>query len=544
MGHARGDKLSVASETPTYMIDGINRRYFFFGTLLSSAVPAAGYGSVPSLRALGYKPFYNKLNVAAIGCGAQGAVDVNDAARTENITALCDVDEARSAPTFQRYDKATKYKDYRVMLEKEAKNIDACIIATPDFTHATIALACMQQGKHVYVEKPLTRTPWEARLLRDAAAKYKVATQMGNQGFSHESHRVAAEIVWAGEIGEVREAHVATTPSTYPTELTQAPPEKAVPNTLDWNLWLGHAPTRPYSDWYTPYNWRGFYEFGTGQIGNWATHTAGPVHTALQLGAPESVECVSQVGNSKWTFPSRGVVRLNFPARGPMPPVSVYYYEAIRPTDPEAFRVPGMEGETILPPTDNLADKGRPTAPGRGAFGGGGPGGMGGGMNRGGAPGGGAPRGAGGPGVAVFKGSKIVTSAAEMGPRGGAQPGVFSGNGSVMIGSKGILATSSRGEGVWLLPSARWKEYKLPPQLLTRSPGHMQDWVRAAKGGEPSCSDFSVTAPYAEWLALVCIAWRVPGKLLWDSRNLRFTNSAEATQLVKPMFRRGAEIKL
>jgi predicted dehydrogenase len=520
--------------------DGISRRFFFFGSLLAGTVPAAGFGSVPSLRALGYKPYYNKLNVAAVGCGGQGGVDINDAAKTENIAALCDVDEVRAAETFKRFDKVPKYKDYRAMLDKEGKNIDACIVAVPDFMHATVALACMQQGKHVYVEKPLTRTPWEARLLRDAAVKYKVATQMGNQGFSHEANRVAAEIVWSGEIGEVREAHVSTSPSTYPTELEQLPPEKAVPETLDWGLWLGNASPRPFSEWYVPYNWRGFYDFGTGQIGNWATHTAGPVQTALQLGAPESVECVSQVGKSKLTYPTRGVVRLDFPARGPMPPVSVYYHESVRPSDPDAFRVPGMENEIILPPPDNLADKGRPTAAGGGAFGGARGPGQGG---RGPSPDG-PPRGAGGPGVPVFRGSQIVTSASQMPPRGESKPGVLAGNGSVLIGSKGILATSNRGEGVWLLPSARWKEYRLPPQLLTRSPGHMLDWVRAAKGGDPSCSDFSITAPYAEWLALVCIAWRVPGKLLWDSKNMRFTNSEAANQLVKPAFRRGSELKV
>lgn len=530
--------------------DHVSRRHFFFGGLLAGSVPAAGFGSVPSLRALGYKPFYDKLNVAAIGCGGQGAVDLNDAARTENIVALCDVDEVRAAESFKRYDKAPKYKDYRVMLDKEGANIDACIIAIPDFMHATAALACMQRGKHVYVEKPLTRTPWEARLLRDAALKYKVATQMGNQGFSHECHRVAAEIVWSGEIGDVREAHVATSPSTYPTQLQQPPPEKGVPGTLAWDLWLGNAPMRPFSDWYVPYNWRGFFDFGTGQIGNWATHTAGPVHTALQLEAPVSVECVTQVGSSKYTYPTRGIVRLDFPARGAMPPVSVYYHEAVRASDAEAYRVPGMENEVILPPTDNLADKGRPTGRGgpgamRGPAGGRPQAGAGGRLPEGAGrpPEGAAPRGAGGPGVPVFQGAEILTSAAQQ-VRGGSQPGVLAGNGSVLIGSKGVLATSSRGEGVWLLPSERWKQYQLPPQLLTRSPGHMLDWVRACKGGDPSCSDFSITAPYAEWLALVCIAWRVPGKLLWDSKNVRFTNSEEANRYVRPVFRRGAELKL
>jgi hypothetical protein len=155
------------------------------------------------------------------------------------------------------------------------------------------------------VEKPLTRTPWEARLLMEAAAKYKVATQMGNQGFSHECNRVAAEIVWSGAIGDVTEEHFSTTPGTHPTGMQQLPPETAVPDTLDWQSWLGAAAMRPYSGYYTPYNWRGFLDFGTGQIGNWATHTAGPVHTALQLGAPTSLERVSVAGESRITYPDR-----------------------------------------------------------------------------------------------------------------------------------------------------------------------------------------------------------------------------------------------
>jgi hypothetical protein len=191
-----------------------------------------------------------------------------------------------------------------------------------------------------------------------------------------------------------------------------------------------------------------------------------------------------------------------------------------------------MENETILPPTNNLADKGRggssrgaqaaskatPRA------------------KRGATPAAGAARaGAGGPAVRVFGPPRS---------EGPTPHGMLLGNGSVFIGTKGIMATSSRGEGVQLLPAARWSEYVLPPQLLTRSPGHMLDWVRACKGGDPSCSDFSVTTVYAEWLALIAIAFRVPGKLAWDARNLRFTNSAEANKLVKPVFRQGWEMKL
>jgi hypothetical protein len=216
--------------------------------------------------------------------------------------------------------------------------------------------------------------------------------------------------------------------------------------------------------------------------------------------------------------------------------VKVLYHDGAQSGDPEVYHVPGMEKETILPPANNLTDKGRPMGAGRGAGGGGGRGGPGAGGGRGNPAASNAPRarrGAGGDGVEVF-GPEHET----------AKPGILSGNGSVIVGTKGMLATRERGEGVWLLPSARWAEYKLPPQMLTRSPGHMQDWVRACKGGDPGCSDFSITAPYAEWLSLVAIALHVPGKLEWDSKNLRFTNSPEANQFIKPNFRKGWELKL
>jgi predicted dehydrogenase len=486
---------------------------------------------------LGYKPYYDKLNIAAIGCGGQGGSILNDAARTENIVALCEVDDSRAAQNLKRFEKAPTYRDFRVMLDKEGKNIDACTIGVPDHMHATVALACMERGKHVYVEKPLTRTPWEARLLRDAAVKYKVATQMGNQGFSHEAIRVASEIVWSGAIGEVREAHVSSSPGTHPTGLRELPKGEPVPKTLDWDLWLGSAAARPFSALYVPYNWRGFFDFGTGQIGNWGIHTMGPVHLALQLEAPASVERVSIENGSDYTFPNRAVIRFEFPARGAMPPVTIYWHDSGRPGDPEAYRVPGMENETILPRPNNLANRSR-TAGGRGAA----PAAASAATpanapSRGQAAPGTAVRvGAGGPGVAVYD---------PPGGRGpGAQPGLLSGNGAVMIGTKGILSTCDRGEGVHLLPAARWNEFALPPPILTRSPGHMLDWVRACKGGDPSCSDFGITAAFAEWMTVGVIAFRVPGKLEWDSKNMRFTNSAEANKYVKPVFRKGWELKL
>jgi hypothetical protein len=199
----------------------------------------------------------------------------------------------------------------------------------------------------------------------------------------------------------------------------------------------------------------------------------------------------------------------------------------MRPTDAGAFHVPGMEDEVILPPSNNLSDKGRP-------------------MGAGARPAGRGPA----PAAPARTGPRPVTSAGGPGVKvygvGSSPPvkGILSGHGSLFIGTKGMIATVERGEGVWLLPAARWKEYVLPPPLLTRSPGHMADWIRACKGGDRSCSDFSVSAPFAEWLALASLALRVPGKLEWDSQRVRFTNSDEANKFVRPLFRKGWELKL
>lgn len=499
----------------------MNRRYFFFGSVLAGAVPASGFGSVPSLRALGYKPFYDKLNVAAIGCGGQGGVILNNAAQTENIVAMCDVDDKRAAQNFQKFSKVPKYKDFRVMLDKEGKNIDACTIGIPDHMHATVALNAMQRGKHVYVEKPLTRTVWEARLLRDAAAKYKVATQMGNQGYSHEAIRTTAEMIWSGAIGDVTEVHASSTPGTHPTGFQQPAAEASVPANVDWDLWIGSSNMRAFSPDYVPYNWRGFFDFGTGQLGNWGIHALGPVNLALQLGAPTSVELLSQENQSKWTFPTRAVLKFEFPQRGGLPPVTVFWHDSAVADAPDAYKVPGAAGELVLPRSGNLGEKGRgpalrpegprPAAPS------------------------GRRIGAGGPDVKVY---------GDQGPRPLPQPGILTGNGAVFVGSKGLLSTVERGEGVKLMPEERWKDYTLPPPLLTRSPGHMLDWVRACKGGEMSCSDFSIAVPYTEWVLLGVIAFRVPGKLMWDAKAMRFTNNEEANKLLRPMIRKGWELKL
>ena len=223
-----------------------SRRYFFYGSLLAGAVPAGGFGSTPSLSAAGFKSVLDRLNVAGIGFGNRGSDDLGVVSTSENIVALCDVNWDYAARVFQRYPKATKHKDFRKMFDAEGKNFDAVIIGTPDHSHCEIGVYAMQRGKHVYCEKPLTHTVWEARLMLDAARKYKVATQMGNQGYSHEAIRVAAEIFWSGEIGEVKEVHTWTGGIYIGGDNVQSEPvAEPIPDALDWDLWLGPAPRSP-----------------------------------------------------------------------------------------------------------------------------------------------------------------------------------------------------------------------------------------------------------------------------------------------------------
>ena len=315
----------------------ISRRHFFYGSLLAGAVPRGGFGSTPSLKLMGYKSPNEKLNVASIGCGGKASSDIAGCATTENIVALCDVDDKQAANTFKRFEKAPKYRDFRVMLDKEAKNFDACIVTIPDHMHAVAAMACMERGKHVYVQKPLVRTVWEARMMTEAAAKYGVATQMGNQGYSNEGTRQCAEMVWDGEIGGVTEVHAWTNRPIWPQGVTEIPAPTPVPETLDWDLWLGAAAPRPFTaggegypagyangSFYQPSNWRGFYDFGCGALGDMACHILGAPNMALKLGAPTSVECIKKEGESNFQFPKASTIKFEFPARGNMPPVTLY----------------------------------------------------------------------------------------------------------------------------------------------------------------------------------------------------------------------------
>jgi hypothetical protein len=281
-----------------------------------------------------------KLNIAGVGVGGKGSSDVDGAAKAgdNNIVALCDVDWARAAETFKRYPNAKQFKDFRVMLDKLGKDIDAVTISTPDHMHAPIAVAAMQLGKHVYVQKPLTHDVFEARRLTELARECKVATQMGNQGHSEEGVRRLCEWIWGGAIGAIKEVHIWTNRPIWPQGIAKRLDAQKVPETIDWDLWLGTAPKRPYNKGYAPFAWRGWWDFGCGALGDMACHIMDPAYTSLKLGYPTSIEAVSE-GNSVETAPKWAIITYQFPARGDMPPVKLMWYDGGKlPPRPEAVK--------------------------------------------------------------------------------------------------------------------------------------------------------------------------------------------------------------
>ena len=317
--------------TETTQGRGISRRSFIGG--IGAGVVIAGSNI---LGGRSHAAPTDKLNIAAIGIGGVGKNNIKALAEQENIVALCDVDQDYAAPVFELYPNARKWTDYRRMLD-EQKDIDAVMIATPDHTHAVIAMAAMQLGKHVYLQKPLTRLVSEARILTEAARKYKVMTQMGNQGHSGEGVRSVTEWIAAGVIGEVREVHAWTNRPVWPQGMAKPKESMAWPETLDWDLWLGPAALRPYNPMYLPFGWRAWWDFGCGALGDMACHVLDPVFAGLKLKYPTSVEASVSTYvspdemwvkvDNKDTFPRASIVHYQFPAREGMPPVKINWYD-------------------------------------------------------------------------------------------------------------------------------------------------------------------------------------------------------------------------
>jgi predicted dehydrogenase len=341
---------------------GVSRRQF-----LSTAAAAAGTIAIVPSHVLGAKPGStppsDTVNIAQVGSGGKGRHDCMEAERAgAKVVALCDVDSRRGGRTFNERKKTAKvFKDFRKMLEKMNADIDGVIVSTPDHMHARITMQAMRMGKGVYCQKPLTRTVAEAREITQAAAKYKVATQMGIQGNSSGSNQSITELLRAGAIGTVQEVHIWTDrPVKWWPQGMPAPSEKQTPpDSLDWDLWLGVAPKRAYHKSYLPFVWRGWVGFGTGALGDIGCHALDSPFYCLGLGAPTSVKAKSSEFN-KFSFPNWSIIEYKFPAIGDRPAIKLFWYDGgkcpQRPAELEKGRRWGNNGKLYIGDKGKMLD--------------------------------------------------------------------------------------------------------------------------------------------------------------------------------------------
>jgi predicted dehydrogenase len=436
-----------------------------------------------------------KLNLAAIGGGGKGHSDIEEMHRWGcNVLAICDVDDDSASAAFKRFPEAKRFRDFREMLEKLDKQIDVVTISTPDHTHAVATMMAMKMGKHVYTQKPLCHDVYEARALTEAAEKYKVVTQMGNQGSAEPGLREAIEVVQSGVLGAIREVHVWTNRPVWPQGGSallrlrnvhnallgsEKENEKIVPpDTLDWDLWLGTAPYRPYSDsiepkdkrGYLTFHWRGWLDYGTGALGDMACHTANMAFRACKLGYPTSVEAEMSEWNGQ-TYPTWSVIRYEFPEREGLPPLKWTWY-------------------------DGGSDK------------------------------------------PAWVNKKLKELA-----HGHDIPG----SGSLIIGDKGTLfSPNDYGAAYILLPEKNFEGFKPPAPTLPRAPenNNYKEWVDACKANKPEMcfSSFKFAGPLTETVVLGCVAMRAGKKIEWDGPNMKITNMPEANSLLRREYRKGWEL--
>lgn len=327
----------------------VSRRRF-----VQSGLAGVGFWTLSSAAPAAPKSANEKVQIACVGVGGKGSSDTDQAGRHGTIVALCDIDEQRLGEKADKFKQARKFHDFRKMLDEMQQQIDAVVVSTPDHTHAPAAVMAMRLGKHVYCQKPLAHSVYEARLMRETAAKQRVATQMGNQGTASDGFRMAVEIVQSGAIGAVREVHVWTNrPAQYwkqaPDIVARPKDTPPVPKHIHWDAFLGPAPVRPYHPVYHPMSWRGFWDFGTGAMGDMACHTANLAFMALKLGLPTRVAAQSGEINPE-TYPAWATITYEFPARAELPAVKLIWYEGSR------------DGKRNLPPAELAATKELPTS--------------------------------------------------------------------------------------------------------------------------------------------------------------------------------------
>ena len=475
-----------------------NRRDFLKTTSLLAG--AAAVSAPYFLRAQGAN---ERINIACIGVGGKGSSDTDSAfGLGGNIVALCDIDantlngknktlQDRAAKENRTYD-ARLFRDWRKMFDEMGKSIDAVTVSTPDHVHGLAAITAMRMGKHVYCQKPLTQTVWEAREMRRLANEKKLATQMGNQGSAGSGLRRAVEVIQAGVIGAPRELHVWSNRPIWPQGLDRPKGEDPVPENVDWNLWLGPAPYRPFKkSVYHNFAWRGWYDFGTGALGDMACHTVNMPFRALKLGYPTAVELEVASRIYPETFPLTSRIRFDFPERDGLPPCKFWWYDG----NPNSKHGMFSSGNFVSPL--------RPSAD----------------LTR-----------------------EILS-----------QRGELPASGCLVIGEKGrLFAGDDYGARFQVILNDE-KEYASSdkheacvavPQTIPRSPGHDEEWFKAMRGGPAAYSNFDIAAYLTEIILLGCVALRcgVGHKLEWDGPNMRATNAPEAAQFVKRQNRKGWEI--
>jgi predicted dehydrogenase len=433
-----------------------------------------------------------KINIACIGVNGKGDSDSNSAYDLGgNIVAICDVDDnSLNRKLKMLQDKAAKagksdfspklYRDFRKMLEEMDKSIDAVTVSTPDHCHGMASIAAMKLGKHIYCQKPLTQTVFEAREMRRLAKEKKLATQMGNQGSAGDGLRRAVEVIQGGVIGNPKELHVWSNRPIWPQGLDRPAGEDPVPSTLDWNQWLGPAAFRPYKkDVYHTFKWRGWLDFGTGALGDMACHTVNMPFRALKLGYPNVVECEMASRVYSETYPKTSRIRYEFPEREGLPPLKFWWYDgnpgdALRPLRPEADLV-----KEIIASRDKL--------PGSGC-------------------------------LIVGEKGKIFS------------PDDYGSQFYIMLKGEEDFKAGKDHEAT-----------KDIPKTIPRSPGHDQEWFRMMKTGEPAYSNFDIAAYLTEIILLGCIALRVGEgrRMEWDGPNMKSPNIPEAAQFVRRNYRDG-----
>jgi predicted dehydrogenase len=348
MAKKRSSTNSVRVELPRR---ALNRRQFLYATALTAGSLAVSASAAPLTK---LKSPNDKLDFGVIGAGGRGGDDAG-AVSGENIVAVCDVDANVLAEAGKRWPKANLYRDYRVMLDNE-KTLDAVTIGIPDHHHAPAAMLAIKSGKHVYCEKPLAHTISEVRALTLAARKYKVVTQMGNQGHAGEGNRRLCEMIWAGAIGQVREVHCWSDRPIWPQGLPRPQGADPIPPNINWDLWIGPAPMRPYlSKWpdgravYQPNVWRAWWDFGCGALGDMGCHIMDGPTWALKLGPPTKVEIVDSAPLCSETPPSWAILRYHFSARGEMPPCTITWYDGGKqPPKPRETEEDVLEGNASL----------------------------------------------------------------------------------------------------------------------------------------------------------------------------------------------------